>query len=83
MVPTFMPLYFSPIQDTETATAKIAINRLNIYPKYVANLGLDLDLQEVEKAWALLGKKLHKTQNFPAKQIGEINQLFIKHFAKQ
>ncbi|WP_161629904.1 hypothetical protein [Bartonella elizabethae] len=41
-------------------------------------MGLDVDLQAVEKTWALLEKQHHKTQNFPEKWIGEIDQFFYK-----
>ncbi|WP_273721580.1 MULTISPECIES: site-specific integrase [unclassified Bartonella] len=56
----------TPIWHTKAATAEKALNRLNICLKHAAALGLDVDLQATEKARALLGKQLHKTQNIPA-----------------
>ncbi|WP_273755712.1 site-specific integrase [Bartonella sp. MM73XJBT.G] len=56
----------APIWHSKAATAEKALNRLNICLKHAAALGLDVDLQATEKARALLGKQLHKTQNIPA-----------------
>ncbi len=56
----------APIWHTKAATANRALIRLNMCLKHAAALGLDVDLQATEKARALLGKQLHKTQNFPA-----------------
>ncbi|WP_273757116.1 site-specific integrase [Bartonella sp. MM73XJBT] len=56
----------APIWHTKASTAEKALNRLNICLKHAAALGLDVDLQATEKARALLGKQLHKTQNIPA-----------------
>ncbi|WP_156809209.1 tyrosine-type recombinase/integrase, partial [Bartonella queenslandensis] len=47
-------------------TARKALNRLNLCLKHAAALGLDVDLQAVEKARALLGKQRHKAINVPA-----------------
>ncbi|CAK02403.1 phage integrase [Bartonella tribocorum] len=57
---------FAPIWHTKAATANRALNRLNICLKHAAALGLNVDLQAVEKARALLGKQLYKTINRPA-----------------
>ncbi|EJF85293.1 tyrosine-type recombinase/integrase [Bartonella rattimassiliensis] len=56
----------APIWHTKAGTANRALIRLNLCLKHAAALGLDVDLQAVEKARALLGKQLHKTQNRPA-----------------
>lgn len=55
-----------PIWHTKADTARKATNRLNIVLKHAAALGLDVDLQVVEKAKALLGKSRHKASNIPA-----------------
>ena len=56
----------APIWHTKAHTAKKAINRLAIVMRHAAALGLDVDLQAVEKAKALLGKSRHQTKNIPA-----------------
>ncbi|WP_375610692.1 MULTISPECIES: tyrosine-type recombinase/integrase [unclassified Bartonella] len=56
----------APIWHTKTGTAYRALNRLNLCLKHAAALGLDVDLQAVEKARALLGKQRHKVINRPA-----------------
>ncbi|WP_375703694.1 tyrosine-type recombinase/integrase [Bartonella sp. AD13SXNS] len=56
----------APIWHTKAATAEKALIRLNLCLKHAAALGLDVDLQAVEKARALLGTQRHKTQNLPA-----------------
>lgn len=56
----------APIWHTKAETARKAINRLAIVMRHAAALGLDVDLQAVEKAKALLGKSRHKAGNIPA-----------------
>lgn len=56
----------APIWHTKAETARKAMNRLGIVVKHAAALGLDVDLQVVEKAKALLGQTRHKPQNIPA-----------------
>jgi integrase len=56
----------SPIWHAKAATASKAINRLNIVMRHAAALGLDVDLQAVEKAKALLGKQRHTVTNVPS-----------------
>ncbi|WP_375617184.1 tyrosine-type recombinase/integrase, partial [Bartonella sp. AP58NXGY] len=56
----------APIWHTKAVTARRALIRLNLCLKHAAALGLDVDLQAVTKAQALLGKQLHKAQNIPA-----------------
>ena len=54
-----------PIWETKAETAKKAINRLNIVFTYAAAAGLDVDLNAIAKAKALLGKQRKQTQNTP------------------
>lgn len=53
----------SPIWHTKAATAKKAIERLSVCMQHAAALGLDVDLQAVAKARALLGAQRHKVQH--------------------
>jgi len=55
-----------PIWETKAETAKKAINRLNIVFTYAAAAGLDVDLNAIAKAKALLGKQRKQAQNTPA-----------------
>lgn len=56
----------APIWHTKSATARKAANRLAIVLRHAAALGLNVDLQAVDKARALLGKQRHKARNVPA-----------------
>jgi integrase len=56
----------APIWHEKAETARKAMNRLNIVMRHAAALGLDVDLQAVEKAKALLGKSRHKAASIPA-----------------
>ncbi len=56
----------SPIWHKKADTARKAMNRLNLTLKHAAALGLNVDLQAVMKAQALLGKQRHTTQNIPS-----------------
>lgn len=56
----------APIWHEKADTARKAMNRLNIVMKHAAALDLDVDLQAVDKAKALLGKQRHKVQRIPA-----------------
>lgn len=56
----------APIWHTKADTARKAMNRLAIVLKHAAALGLDVDLQAVDKAKALLGKTRHQPKNVPA-----------------
>ncbi|WP_375659675.1 tyrosine-type recombinase/integrase, partial [Bartonella sp. MR30HLJHH] len=62
----------APIWHTKAGTANRALIRLNLCLKHAAALGLNVDLQAVEKARALLGKQRHKTQNLPAMDWREV-----------
>ncbi|MEY8839980.1 tyrosine-type recombinase/integrase, partial [Cribrihabitans sp. XS_ASV171] len=55
----------APIWHTKAATAKKAIERLSICMQHGAALGLDVDLQAVAKARALLGSQRHKVEHTP------------------
>lgn len=56
----------APIWHSKAATAEKAIQRLGVVIQHAAALGLDVDMQAVEKARALLGKQRHKVTNIPA-----------------
>lgn len=56
----------SPIWHEKAETARKAANRLNIVLKHGAALGLDVDVQAVEKARALLGKQRHQPKKIDA-----------------
>lgn len=56
----------APIWHTKADTARKAMNRLSIVMKHAAALGLEVDLQAVEKAKALLGKTRHQPQHIPS-----------------
>ncbi len=55
-----------PIWHTKPDTARKAMNRLNLTLKHAAAYGLDVDLQAVMKAQALLGKRRHETKHIPS-----------------
>ena len=48
------------------ATAAKALERLGIFLKHTAAIGLDADLQATAKARLLLGKPRHRVQHIPA-----------------
>jgi integrase len=55
-----------PIWHEKGETARKAINRLNIVFQYAAAMGLDVDMNAIAKAKALLGKSRQTTVNIPA-----------------
>ena len=61
-----------PIWETKAETSKKAINRLNIVFTYAAAAGLEVDLNAIAKAKALLGKQRKQTQNTPALNWSEV-----------
>ena len=61
-----------PIWEIKAETAKKAINRLNIVFTYAAAAGLDVDMNAIAKAKALLGKQRKQTQNTPALPWSEV-----------
>ncbi|MFG6634521.1 tyrosine-type recombinase/integrase [Sulfitobacter sp. 1A12126] len=54
-----------PIWHEKADTARKAMNRLNITLEHAAAMGLNVDLQAIMKAKALLGKSRHKAKNIP------------------
>jgi len=56
----------APIWHEKSDTARKALNRLGICLTHAAALGLDVDLQAVSKARALLGKPRHVAKHIPA-----------------
>lgn len=56
---------FSPIWQAKPATAKKAMERLSICLMHGAALGLEVDLQAVPKAKALLGAQSHSVSHTP------------------
>lgn len=56
----------APIWHDKAATAKKAIERLSVCMQHAAALGLDVDLQAVAKAKALLGAQRHTVVHTPA-----------------
>lgn len=55
-----------PIWHEKPDTARKAMNRINLTLKHAAALDLDVDLQAVMKAQALLGKRRHTVQHIPS-----------------
>jgi len=55
-----------PIWHTKPDTARKSMNRLNLTLKHAAAFGLNVDLQAVMKARALLGKQRHSTEHIPS-----------------
>ncbi|OUS37931.1 integrase [Rhodobacterales bacterium 56_14_T64] len=56
----------APIWHDKAETARKAANRLRIVMQHAAALGLNVDLQAVDKARALLGKQRHEVKNIEA-----------------
>ncbi|MDF3350021.1 integrase arm-type DNA-binding domain-containing protein [Sulfitobacter sp. KE34] len=54
-----------PIWHEKADTARKAMNRLNITLEHAAAMGLNVELQAIMKAKALLGKSRHKAKNIP------------------
>jgi integrase len=65
-----------PIWHEKADTARKAMNRLNIIIKHAAAMGLEVDVQAVEKAKALLGKTRHKAQHIPALSWKEVPEFY-------
>lgn len=64
------------IWHSKAETARKAINRLGIVLQYGAALGLNVDLNAVAKAKALLGKSRHKPKNTPALHWKDVPDFF-------
>ncbi len=66
----------SPIWKTKNETASKALSRLNIAIKHAAARGIDVDMQLVPKAKALLGKFIQNVQNIPAMPWKEVPEFY-------
>lgn len=66
----------APIWHAKAHTAKKAANRLGICLKHAAALGLDVDLQAVDKAKALLGQQRHETEHVPSMDWREVPEFY-------
>lgn len=66
----------APIWHEKADTARKATNRLNIVIKHAAALGLDVDLQAVEKAKALLGKTRHQSKHIVSVPWQEVPEFY-------
>lgn len=62
----------APIWHTKADTARKAMNRLGIVLRHGAAMGLDVDLQAVDKAKALLGRTRHVAKHIPAMDWREV-----------
>lgn len=67
-----------PIWHEKPDTARKAMNRINLTLKHAAALDLEVDLQAVMKAQALLGKRRHTVQHIPSMPHSEA-PAFYKH----
>jgi integrase len=67
-----------PIWHTKPDTARKAMNRINLTLRHAAALDLDVDLQAVMKAQALLGKRRHNVQHIPSLPYAEA-PTFYRH----
>lgn len=56
----------APIWHEKAGTARKAITRLSIVLRHAAALGLDVDLQAIDKAKALLGAQRHTVAHIPS-----------------
>jgi len=65
-----------PIWHEKPDTARKAMNRMNLTLKHAAALGLDVDLQAVMKAQALLGKRRHETKHIPSLPYQETTKFY-------
>ncbi|MEL7444705.1 MAG: integrase arm-type DNA-binding domain-containing protein [Pseudomonadota bacterium] len=65
-----------PIWHAKANTATKAIGRLGIVIKHGAAMGLDVDLQAVDKARALLGKQRHTVTNVPSMPWQEVPEFY-------
>lgn len=56
----------SPIWHSKSEAARKALNRIGLVIKHAAALGLNVDMQAVDKAKALLGKQRHVAKSIPS-----------------
>ncbi|MGE4611162.1 MAG: integrase arm-type DNA-binding domain-containing protein [Paracoccaceae bacterium] len=66
----------SPIWHTKADTARKAMNRLNLIFKYALAMGLDVDINAVNKAKVLLGRTRHEPKNIPALHWQEVPEFY-------
>jgi integrase len=67
----------APIWHDKAVTPGKAANRLGLCLKHAAALGLNVDLQAVDKARALLGKQLHTSVHVPALPWQEVPTFYV------
>lgn len=65
-----------PIWHSKPDAAEKSLSRMNLTLKHSAALGLDVDLQAVMKARALLGKQRHKREHIPALPYAEAPKFY-------
>ena len=65
-----------PIWHTKASTAQKAIERLGICFRHASALDIDVDLQAVEKAKALLGKQRHEVEHIPALPWADVPEFY-------
>ena len=66
----------APIYHSKAETARKALNRLNLVLQHGAAMGLDVDLQAVAKARALLGKPRHTAKHIPAMPWADVPEFY-------
>ena len=66
----------APIWHTKAEAARKALNRIGIVMKHAAALGLDVDLQAVDKAKALLGRSRHEVRHIPAMNWRDVPEFY-------
>lgn len=66
-----------PIWHEKASTAMKAMDRLNIVFRHAAALGIDVDLQAVAKAKALLGKRRHRAEAIPSMPWTEVPHFYL------
>jgi len=66
-----------PIWHKKAQTAKKATGRINIIMRHGAAMGLNVDMQAVEKARALLGAHRHKVKHIPAMPWLEVPDYYV------
>lgn len=65
-----------PIWHSKADTANKAINRLNMIIKHAVAMGLDVDIQAVDKAKALLGGQRHTVKHIPSMPSADIPSFY-------
>ena len=66
-----------PIWHEKASTAMKAMDRLNIVFRHAAALGIEVDLQAVAKAKALLGKQRHRVEAIPSMPWAEVPDFYL------